>query len=321
MQNPLLAGGAAPPHPRRPARQVALLATALVLAGVALGVALAGAAGLLFVPSTPTPSISTTSPPPPIDCFFALGGGTVRSGGLLPQPRSQAPPCWDGIRAYLRPGGGYDADVGEATASAAAFLASIPRPSGAALLVLDIDETALSNRAEWLKDDAGRELLGDKDAAALAASAPALAPTLRLYKAALAAGFSVAFVTGRSGRPAVLNATVANLEDAGYGRACEGEGGGWQAGGRPVFVPRAGTAAAAAEEPPCYSALLMRPPGDGRPASAVKPELRAALLAAAKEVAPNAALVASVGDQFSDLGGDPSPHAAFKLPNPVYFFV
>ena len=37
MHNPLLAGGAAPPHPRRPARQVALLASALVLAGVALG--------------------------------------------------------------------------------------------------------------------------------------------------------------------------------------------------------------------------------------------------------------------------------------------
>ena len=65
----------------------------------------------------------------------------------------------------------------------------------------------------------------------------------------------------------------------------------------------------------------MRPPNDGRPASAVKPELRAALLAAAKEAAPNAQLAASVGDQFSDLGGDPEAHAVFKLPNPVYFFV
>ena len=236
MDSPLLASP--PPHPRR---RTAVLIAAGVVAGLTLGVALAGAFGLDFfgggapspTPTSLSPSARASTLPP--DCFFALGGGTVRSGGLLPQPRTRAEPCWGAIKSYLAPGGGYDSDVAAAVSSAAAYLASIPRPSGASLVILDIDETALSNRAEWLKD--GAEEVGGsqatKDASALAATAPPLAPTLRLYRAALGAGFSVAFVTGRSGRGEVRNATVENLAAAGYGRACGGGGAGAVFAARP----------------------------------------------------------------------------------------
>ena len=308
------------PPARRPHLQAALLAAALLLAGAALGTALAGAWGWNLATAAPPAASAPSTPPPPLapDCFFALGGGTIRSGGVLPDAHTRSAACAPALAAYLA-SGAYDADVVAATASAAAYLASVPRPSPAALVVMDVDETALSNRAEWVGWEGGEGVAGAPpanlrarlDGAALDGSAPALAPTLRLYRAALAAGFSVAFVTGRSGRPEVRNATVANLEDAGYGRAC-----GEQTGAVFALAPRASR-----DAPPCYSALLMRPPNDGRPASVVKPTLRAALLAAATEADPAAALVASVGDQFSDLGGDPSPHAAFKLPNPVYFFV
>jgi hypothetical protein len=320
--SPLLGLPAEPPPRRaRSHLQAALLAAALVLAAAALGTALAGAwigwglsAAADRAAALAASAATALQPPaPPFDCFFALGGGAIRSGGLLPDPHTRSPACAPALALYLS-SGAYDADVEMATDSAAAYLASIPRPSGASLVVLDIDETALSNRAEW---DTGWEvaaavgapsLRARLAAAALRGDAPALAPTLRLYRAALAAGFSVAFVTGRSGRPEVRDATVANLAAAGYGRAC-GEGGA-------LF------AVAAPADPPCYSALLMRPPQDGRPASVVKPELRALLLKAATEAAgPAAALVASAGDQFSDLGGAPSPYGAFKLPNPVYFIV
>lgn len=312
--DPLLDDGTAAPRPRASRAGRALVCTALVLAGTALGAALTG----FFFSLRPTPA---PHPPPPAtstpltlfppSCLTALGGGAIRSGGILPEPRTKSPACWPGIRGYLA-SGAYDADVASAVNDAAAYLASIPRPGPSSVLVLDVDETALSNRAEWLSDEADGEGGGDTpsalaarlDAAALRGDAPALGPTLRLYAAARSAGFSVAFVTGRSGRAEVRNATVANLEAAGYGRACGG--GGEEGGGR-----RAAGAL-------CYTALLMRPEREGAPASVVKPALRARLL---NSLGPGAKIVASLGDQFSDLGGEPSPAAAFKMPNPVYFIV
>ncbi len=45
----------------------------------------------------------------------------------------------------------YDHDVETAIASARAYFDSYPRQANASqIIVLDIDETALSNRAEWL---------------------------------------------------------------------------------------------------------------------------------------------------------------------------
>ena len=45
----------------------------------------------------------------------------------------------------------YDKDVETAVASALSYFDSYPRqPNASQVIVLDIDETALSNRAEWL---------------------------------------------------------------------------------------------------------------------------------------------------------------------------
>ncbi|GIL52386.1 hypothetical protein Vafri_8272 [Volvox africanus] len=62
----------------------------------------------------------------------------------------------------------------------------------------------------------------------------------------------------------------------------------------------------------CYTELLMREVGDERLASVFKAEARARL------VAGGHVLLGNIGDQFSDLVGQASAIANFKLPNPVY---
>ncbi len=78
-------------------------------------------------------------------------------------------------------------------------------------LVLDIDETALSNYA-YLGDF--KNILASLAQGAIGGILPAIAPTLSLYDAARAKDVAVFFITGR---PTVFeSATVANLTRAGY---------------------------------------------------------------------------------------------------------
>lgn len=80
-------------------------------------------------------------------------------------------------------------------------------------LVLDIDETSLSNYNHMAKLHFG----GDEkaiDQIILAADAPAIKPTLELYRNALKQGVTVFFITGR--HKAFRAATEANLVKAGY---------------------------------------------------------------------------------------------------------
>ena len=80
-------------------------------------------------------------------------------------------------------------------------------------LVLDIDETCLSNYKKIAKRDfAGTPSQIHKEI--LEANAPAIKATLSLYKAALANNVDVFFVTGR--HQSELKATEKNLTDAGY---------------------------------------------------------------------------------------------------------
>eukprot|EP00798_Chlamydomonas_sp_ICE-L_P003553 gene3553-13624_t len=176
---------------------------------------------------------------------------------------------------------------------------------------------------------------------------PPLSEVLKLYKDLYSMGYSVAFVTGRgeanrtshlgamggAGREAGGQQRLKNLASAGYGRAC---------GGQPITTspppsstppeppvdggltpPRASTPGTPPPSGrrlsqngglPCYTALYMRPYSDNRPASVVKPELREKLMQQY-----NVRLVGSLGDQWSDLNGDHSAPACFKLPNPMYF--
>jgi hypothetical protein len=193
--------------------------------------------------------------------------------------------------------------------------------------VFDIDETVLSNMAQVQDPQAW-----PWDAWVAAAQAPALQPSLAFYRSLCAAGYSVAFVTGR--KEASRNATMRNLEAAGYGRPCSNGGAtaasaqqqqqqqhSSDAAAGPFYGLRpsiTSSSSGSSEALCCYSALYLRPPGDTRLASVYKPWARRQLLRAGGSSTQLAALV---GDQFSDLNGETAAPLAFKLPNPFYFIL
>lgn len=87
------------------------------------------------------------------------------------------------------------------------------QPKARLALVLDIDETSLSNYAYINQRDFSGESTQIHQEI-LKANAPAIKATLALYKTALAHGVKVFFVTGRL--ESELAATKINLEHAGY---------------------------------------------------------------------------------------------------------
>jgi predicted secreted acid phosphatase len=92
-------------------------------------------------------------------------------------------------------------------------------------LVLDIDETALSNWEIIKRDDFGRPIAGPADLASAGpwgwaawdqlGRDPAIQPTLQVFQTARAANVAVFFITGRPENQRV--ATERNLRAAGYG--------------------------------------------------------------------------------------------------------
>jgi acid phosphatase len=80
-------------------------------------------------------------------------------------------------------------------------------------LILDIDETCLSNYRHMLTHDFSglQEII---DQTYLAADAPAIKPMLALYQHALQEGIAVFFITGRE--EPLREATIRNLSKAGY---------------------------------------------------------------------------------------------------------
>lgn len=98
--------------------------------------------------------------------------------------------------------------------------ASVKQPA----LVLDIDETALSNWEILKRDDFGRPIAGPCDVAIdapcgwaawdLIGRDPAIAPTLQVFQRARALNVSVFFITGRPENQRA--ATERNLTAAGY---------------------------------------------------------------------------------------------------------
>lgn len=174
-----------------------------------------------------------------------------------------------------------DQEAGDWIASQAGH---VSRPA----LVLDIDETALSNWEEEQANGFGFFPGGACDslprgpcgftAWTKLARAPALAPTLALFRRARGLGAAVFFITGRN--QDVASATADNLSRAGYS--------GW-------------------------SGLVLEPAGSHfNSAADFKAPARAAI------ERQGYTIVATVGDQRSDLQGG---HAmrGFLLPNPFYF--
>eukprot|EP00775_Hariotina_reticulata_P008340 gene8340-biopygen10196 len=202
-----------------------------------------------------------------------------------------------------------------ATESHAAPAVAFPAGNRSLVVVFDIDETVLSNLQQILHPNQW-----PWDQWVRAAAAPPIPPMLRFYKAACAAGYSLAFVTGR--RESQRKHTMDNLSAAGYGGLCESQASGASAANSRGITSSNSSASsngngnAGSSDSCCYEALYMRPLNDTRLASVYKPWARRQLLASGKFQ-----LLALFGDQFSDINGEMSAPYAFKLPNPFYYIL
>jgi acid phosphatase len=117
------------------------------------------------------------------------------------------------LRAY-HDSGTYGRELRAVTRDARAALldelAAQP-PAARPAIVLDVDETSLSNYAKLSASDFGNTTV---PAAVAARPDPAITSTQSLYRTARARGVAVFFVTGRS--PARRTQTLSNLRSAGY---------------------------------------------------------------------------------------------------------
>jgi predicted secreted acid phosphatase len=183
--------------------------------------------------------------------------------------------------------GAYANEVATMALAAEAYVvARAPQVRNPAL-VLDIDETSLSNWEQLVANDFGYFAQGGCDflpkgpCGALKwdelGRATAIAPTLHLFDAAQHAGVKVFFITGR--HEAERAWTERNLARVGYHD--------WQQ-------------------------LVMKPDGMDATAATYKTAARAEI------ESKGFTIIANVGDQQSDLDGGHAQRI-FKLPNPFYF--
>ncbi|HTV08359.1 MAG TPA: HAD family acid phosphatase [Candidatus Aquilonibacter sp.] len=156
-------------------------------------------------------------------------------------------------------------------------------------IVMDIDETTLSNYCEMKREDFGY-IWSIYRPYELSGTAVAIPGALRLFNEAREAGVAVFFITGRPGKqdprqpPSNKDETAAtarNLEAAGFH--------GW-------------------------AGLRLRT-GDENHMPTIPFKTRERRLIAADGYR----ILLSVGDQWSDLLGDPQADVSVKLPNPFYF--
>jgi HAD superfamily, subfamily IIIB (Acid phosphatase) len=188
--------------------------------------------------------------------------------------------------------GAYDRDIEKVLAGARAHVEQRADEVEKPALVLDIDETSLSNRPFFLANDFGTIMQGacKLDAGKSVPDEPcgfnawlteheakAIDPTLKLFNLAKSKNVAVFFITGRRDNERLP--TIANLKKAGY------EG---------------------------WTDLMMRAPDDQTPVGMFKMAERA------KIAARGFTIIANVGDQRSDLDGGYAERT-FRVPNPFYF--
>ena len=187
----------------------------------------------------------------------------------------------------------YDEDIAAVFNSAQKYMEQSAAQSKRPVIVLDIDETSLTNWPNLVADDFGFVAGGACDVLPAGpcgfnqwifkSSAEAIGPALKLFKAAKLNHVGVIFITGRP--DSQRDATVINLEHAGFD--------GW-------------------------TELRTRPDRDTRTVQQYKTDERIAV-----EKEPEGyTIIANVGDQWSDLRGDSTgDHGGciFKVPNPFYF--
>jgi hypothetical protein len=164
------------------------------------------------------------------------------------------------------------------------------KPGEMLAIVMDIDETTLSNWCEMKREDFGYigELYRPWEVGTQ--SATAIPGALRLFNEAHAAGVEVFFITGRPGVSRAGTAGVSEDETAATARNLRAAGfDGWMG-------------------------LALRNGAEiGMPTIQYKSEERARIAAKGYRIA------LSVGDQWSDLLGKPQADVSVKLPNPFYF--
>ncbi len=189
------------------------------------------------------------------------------------------------VEHYIE-GGQYDTDFAKVVAAARAYLDERARKATRPAIVLDIDETALSNWPALKANGWVRIANGDCDLETGPcglrtwqdrAQLKVLGPTLDLARQAKSLGVAVFFITGRPAR--LRDATEKNLRETGY----EWDG-------------------------------LVLLPGNVTPPTVVDfkaPERR-------RIAEQGYTILFTMGDQESDLKGGYAERT-FKLPNPVYF--
>jgi acid phosphatase len=189
------------------------------------------------------------------------------------------------VSAYVE-SGRYEADITAVVAQARAFLESRAQRGGKLAIVVDIDETALSNLPSLRVNDYGFIVAGPCDlqrgpcglvAWIMMARAEPIKPVLALARLARERGVAVFFLTGRPER--MRAATESNLRAAGYE----------------------------------WTGLLLKPDDlTTRSAADFKAPERKKLQEQGYTV------IVNIGDQMSDLDGG-FAERTYKLPNPFYY--
>lgn len=187
--------------------------------------------------------------------------------------------------------GEYDRDVDGVMHAARLYLESRLDPANDKLaIVLDIDETSLSNRVQYMANDFSYIPTGacaqlpqgpcGTDTWEGMKRATAFQGTLDLVRFARAHKVAVFFITGRTDKGDERQKTADNLQAAGYGD---------------------------------YTALYLRPDGRFKNVQEFKTFQRNQI------TGQGYAIVVNAGDQESDLAGEDKVERKFKVPNPMYF--
>jgi HAD superfamily, subfamily IIIB (Acid phosphatase) len=233
----------------------------------------------------------------PVSCLFLLTGPPSPTGATDCPPETQVhiprvppPPLnMDKAREVLLAykAKDHEGDVAAVFTTARAYVENRAGQVSKPALVLDIDETSLSNWTNLKANELGFFAEGACDWLPMGPCgfkawlqqgvSPVIMPALDSFNAAKAQGVAVFFISGRRDRD--RQATLWNLERAGYER---------------------------------WTKLITRPDGEHGTVQAFKTEERRKIAEAGYTI------IANVGDQLSDLEGG-FAECTFKLPNPFYF--
>jgi len=182
--------------------------------------------------------------------------------------------------------GGYVRDVESIAKQAITYLERLKAGRGLRAIVLDIDETALSNSWQHLVAPSNAFNARSWAQWIAEAKAPVIQPTLEVYRTARAAGLEVFFVSGRP--PRHVGATKRNLKRAGYD---------------------------------AWSGIFLEPRMKGGETLSIFPEAAAYKTAVRWSLVERGyRVVLNMGDQTSDLSGGYADKT-FKLPNPFYTII